>query len=381
MPNTDATELKQRLQEWAQELGFQQVGVAAATLDKDLLHFKQWLKNQYHGEMGYMETRAQLRCAPQELVPDTLSVISLRMNYVPENANFDGTLTQSHKANISRYALGRDYHKLMRKRLAKLAEKIKAETQHFDYRVFVDSAPVLERAYAQQAGIGWIGKNAMLINPEEGSFFFLGEIYTNLPLEADKPQTEQCGACTSCINLCPTQAIVAPYQIDARRCISYLTIELKGSIPEEFRPLIGNRIYGCDDCQLVCPWNRFAKATDEQDFHPRHQLQNADLLTLFAWTEEEFLRKTEGSPIRRIGHDSWQRNLAVALGNAAYQADIIKALQARLEQTSSAMVKEHIQWALEQQEQRAKQHIPVFVEAKEHKKLVRTSQKLLRQFH
>jgi epoxyqueuosine reductase len=270
------------------------------------------------------------------------------MDYLPDSAgDVEALLKQPTKAVISRYALGRDYHKMMRKRLQKLAKRIEEHTGQFGYRVFVDSAPVLEKALAEKAGLGWIGKHSNLINKNAGSWFFLGEIYTDLPLPADSPAEEHCGACTKCIDICPTQAIVAPYTVDARRCISYLTIELRGSIPEEFRAMMGNRIYGCDDCQLVCPWNRFAKPTDEPDFAPRHGLDTPDLIKLFLWTEDEFLKRTEGSAIRRIGYDCWLRNIAVALGNAPSSPTVIDAL-IHHRNHKSELVREHIEWALAQ---------------------------------
>jgi epoxyqueuosine reductase len=269
------------------------------------------------------------------------------MDYLPGSAaDIESLLEEPGKGVISRYALGRDYHKLMRMRLQKLAHQIEAHAGPFGYRVFVDSAPVLEKALAEKAGLGWIGKHSNLLNRDAGSWFFLGEIYTDLPLPTGTPAVNHCGDCNRCIDICPTRAIVAPYTVDARRCISYLTIELRGSIPEEFRPLMGNRIYGCDDCQLVCPWNRFAEATGEQDFAPRHGLDSPDLIELFHWSEEQFLKRTEGSPIRRIGHVCWLRNIAVALGNAPTSVSVIEALQRRRNHDSS-LVREHVEWALQ----------------------------------
>ena len=343
-------QLKDHIKQQATALGFQQCGVAQATIPAHVEKYKQWLKQGYHGDMGYMADREALRSDPTSLVPGTLSVISVRLNYVPTPAKFAATLEDSSKATVSRYALGRDYHKLMRKKLAKLAKQLEQLSENLSYRVFVDSAPVLERAYGEEAGLGWIGKNTMLINESEGSFFFLGEILTNLPLEADKKPDNLCGNCTSCINICPTQAIVAPYTVDARKCISYLTIEHFGAIPESLRPLMGNRIYGCDDCQLVCPWNRYAKATDVDDFSPRHGLDNIELLELFLWSEKTFLTNFEGSPIRRIGYERWQRNIAIALGNADYSPRILETLNHCFNTTDSDLIKEHVAWAIEQQE-------------------------------
>ena len=342
----DMEELAQRIRTWSRELGFQQTGFSDTRLDEHEAHLNKWLAKGYHGEMDYMQRHGTRRSRPQELHPGTVRVISVRLDYLPDSAgDVEALLKESSKGVISRYALGRDYHKMMRKRLQKLARQIEQRIGPFGYRVFVDSAPVLEKALAEKAGLGWIGKHSNLINQKAGSWFFLGEIYTDLPLPIDAPVDNHCGDCSKCIDICPTQAIVAPYTVDARRCISYLTIELHGSIPEEFRPLMGNRIYGCDDCQLVCPWNRFAQPTEEIDFAPRHGLDAPDLIELFQWTEEQFLKRTEGSPIRRIGHESWLRNIAVALGNATTSGAIIKALQSRL-QHDSEVVREHAEWAL-----------------------------------
>ena len=341
-------ELANRIRAWGQELGFQQLGISDIEMEKHEAHLKDWLLKGFHGEMDYMQRHGTLRSRPQELHPGTIRVISVRMDYLPESAaDIEELLKEPSRGVVSRYALGRDYHKMMRKRLQKLARQIEEQTGPFGYRVFVDSAPVLEKALAEKAGLGWIGKHSNLINKSAGSWFFLGEIYTDLPLPTDTPVVNHCGDCTQCINICPTRAIVAPYTVDARRCISYLTIELRGSIPEELRPLMGNRIYGCDDCQLVCPWNRFAQPTQEQDFNPRNGLDAPELIELFQWTEEQFLQRTEGSAIRRIGFDSWLRNIAVALGNAPTSGPVIKALQSRLQNTSG-MVREHVEWALTQ---------------------------------
>ena len=340
--------LAQQLRVWSRELGFQQLGICDTELGKHEEFLNSWLDKGFHGDMDYMQRHGTRRSRPAELHPDTIRVISVRLDYLPETTTeVEMLLEEPDKGVISRYALGRDYHKLMRKRLQKLAHRMEQYTGPFGYRVFVDSAPVLEKALAEKAGLGWIGKHSNLINQKAGSWFFLGEIYTDLPLPVDEPAAEHCGDCSKCIDICPTQAIVAPFSVDARRCISYLTIELRGSIPEEFRPLMGNRIYGCDDCQVVCPWNRFANFTDENDFAPRHGLDTPELIELFQWTEAEFLQRTEGSAIRRIGHDCWLRNIAVALGNAPASRQINDALQSRRQHTSE-MVREHVEWALEQ---------------------------------
>ena len=331
-------------------LGFQQVGITdGAGLAEDEAHLLSWLRQGRHGEMDYMARHGLKRSRPEALVAGTVSVISVRMDYLPPSSRHPRqVLNRPGLAYISRYALGRDYHKLMRRRLRRLARKIEARIGPFGYRCLVDSAPVLEKALARNAGLGWIGKHSNLINPKAGSYFFLGEIYTDLPLKKDPPFGGQhCGRCTACMDICPTAAIVAPQQIDARRCISYLTIELKGAIPEPLRPLIGNRVYGCDDCQLICPWNKFARHTEEDDFRVRHGLDAPTLIELFLWGEQEFLQKTEGSAIRRIGHERWSRNIAVGLGNAPTHAATVKALKARADDPS-ALVREHVAWALRQ---------------------------------
>ena len=341
--------LAAQIRVWAHELGFQVVGISDTDLsaaENDLL---EWLALGLHGEMDYMAKHGTKRSRPAELLPGTLRVVSLRMNCMPPDARDSWqVLADGERAFISRYALGRDYHKVMRNRLAKLAEEIRAEVSEFDGRVFTDSAPVLEVALARKAGIGWRGKHTLLLSREQGSQFFLGEIYVNLPLPIDGPQQEHCGTCTRCIDTCPTQAIIAPYRVDARRCISYLTIELKGSIPVELRPLIGNRIYGCDDCQLICPWNGFAQASAEPDFAVRHRLDDVGLIELFAWDEAEFNNKLAGTAIYRIGHEQWLRNIAVALGNAPKSAANIAALRSR-EEHPSDVVREHVAWALARQ--------------------------------
>lgn len=352
MKSTDdktLADLAQQIKQWGQELGFQQIGITDTDLPEAEAYLQNWLANDFHGEMEYMQRHGEKRSRPALLQPGTTRIISARMDYLPETASaINQALDNPYSAYISRYALGRDYHKLMRNRLQKLADKIQNEVGDFGYRAFVDSAPVLEKALAEKAGLGWIGKHSNLINRKAGSWFFLGEIFTDLQLPVDSATENHCGTCKACLDICPTQAIVGPYQVDARRCVSYLTIELHGSIPEPLRPLLGNRIYGCDDCQLVCPWNRFAKLSAENDFHPRHKLNTQQLLDVFAWDEPEFLAKTEGSAIRRIGHQRWLRNIAVALGNALPSPLVIDALTARLAHPSE-LVKEHIGWALDQQ--------------------------------
>ncbi len=341
------TALAEDIREWADELGFQQLGIADIDLGEHPAYLQRWLAAGYHGEMHYMDRHRELRAEPGSLVPGTLRVLSLRMDYLSEGEDPVRILESPHKAYISRYTLGRDYHKLIRKRLAQLAKRIE-QAAGGSHRAFVDSAPVLERAIAEQAGLGWIAKNTMLINSQAGSWFFLGEIYTDLPLPVDAPQQEKhCGSCRACLDICPTDAFVGPFELDARRCISYLTIEHPGSIDEALRPLMGNRIFGCDDCQLVCPWNKFAEPTAEGDFAPRHQLDDRGLVELFLWEESEWLARTEGSAIRRIGYERWLRNLAVALGNAPTSEDIVAALGSRA-QHPSALVREHVAWALAQ---------------------------------
>ena len=333
---------------WGQKLGFQKIGIADIDLGEAETHLLNWLKLGRHGAMHYMESHGTRRSRPQELQPGTLRVISARLDYLPgQAANSETVMHDPQRGFISRYALGRDYHKVLRTRLQKLAERIESQVGPFQYRAFTDSAPVLEKALAEKAGLGWIGKHTNLIDKQTGSWFFLGELYTDLPLPVDAPAENHCGTCHACLDVCPTQAIVAPYELDARRCISYLTIELRGSIPIELRPLIGNRIYGCDDCQLVCPWNRFARPSAEPDFAPRHDLDAPELIRLFSWTEEEFLKYTEGSAIRRIGYECWLRNIAVALGNVPVDAAVIGALKAR-SGDSSVLVREHVSWALRQ---------------------------------
>ena len=343
------TALAAQIRAWAHELGFQAVGISDTDLAAAEVSLLEWLALGMHGEMDYMAKHGTKRSRPAELLPGTLRVISLRMDCMPPNARDSWqVLADSERAFISRYALGRDYHKVMRNRLAKLADKIRAEAAGFDGRVFTDSAPVLEVELARKAGLGWRGKHTLLLSREHGSLLFLGEIYVNLPLPVDEAQQEHCGTCTRCIAICPTQAIIAPYRVDARRCISYLTIELTGSIPVELRPLIGNRIYGCDDCQLVCPWNNFAQVSAEPDFAVRHGLDDVSLAELFAWDEAEFDSKLAGTAIYRIGHEQWLRNIAVALGNAPKNAAVLAALQSRVGHPSE-MLREHVAWALAQQ--------------------------------
>ena len=340
-------ELVQSIRDWGRELGFQQVGISDVDLGEHAQHLERWLAAGYQGEMDYMSAHGSKRSHPAQLVPGTLRVISLRMDYLPADTRMTQVLGNPLHAYVSRYALGRDYHKLIRKRIQQLAERIQQAIGPFGFRAFVDSAPVLEKAAAQQAGLGWIGKNTLLLNRQAGSWFFLGELFVDVPLPVDAPHSsEHCGSCSACLDICPTAAFVGPYVLDARRCISYLTIELKGSIALELRPLIGNRVFGCDDCQLACPWNRFAKPTSQTDFLPRHQLDSSELAALFRWSEEEFLTRTEGSPIRRTGYQGWLRNLAVGLGNAPSTVAVIEALQLRRDDPSE-LVREHVAWALQ----------------------------------
>ncbi|QKJ88829.1 Epoxyqueuosine reductase [Paramixta manurensis] len=353
-------------------LGFQQVGISDTDLSAEEPRLQAWLDKQYHGEMEWMVRHGMMRARPHELQPGTLRVISVRMNYLPAKAAFASTLKNPHLGYVSRYALGRDYHKVLRNRLKKLGDMIRERCTTVNYRPFVDSAPVLERPLAVKAGLGWTGKHSLVLNREAGSWFFLGELLIDLPLPTDQPQAEQCGRCVACITTCPTGAIVEPYVVDARRCISYLTIELEGAIPTEFRPLIGNRIYGCDDCQLICPWNRFGQLTDEDDFSPRAVLHAPPLTTLFAWDEPTFLRVTEGSAIRRIGHLRWLRNVAVALGNAPWSQENILALEQR--QGQHPMLDEHIEWAIAQQKLK-RQANALEVQRPQQKRLVRAIEK------
>ena len=356
MPETDKLkDLAKKVKAWGLELGFQQVAVSKPDLSSASKNLLQWLDKGYQGSMQWMGEHGEKRYTPDRLVEKTLRVISVRMDYLTDS-NMIAVLKDGNKAYISRYALGRDYHKLIRKRLAKLGKKIETEIDfhglnhlQLTQRPFVDSAPVMEKPIAEQAGLGWIGKNTLLLNDKAGSWFFLGEIYISLELPVDtSEQTNKCGNCRACLKVCPTNAFPEPYVLDARRCISYLTIESQEPIPEELRPLMGNRVFGCDDCQIICPWNRYSSKTNEIDFSPRHNLDNSDLVTLFEWTEEEFLNNTEGSPIRRIGYQRWLRNLSVGLGNAPASQRIIDALNKRVDDPS-ALVREHVLWALEQQ--------------------------------
>ena len=343
---------------WGQELGFQQVGITNVDLEQHAERLQEWLAKNYHGNMSYMADHGDKRYRPEHLVPGTLRIITLRMDYMAPEVQTLEILANPNQAYISRYALGRDYHKLMRKRITQLGKRIQEGIAELNlghsYRAFVDSAPVLERGLAQKSGLGWIGKNAMLINPKAGSYFFLGELFTDLPLPIDQPYDDMnCGSCTACITECPTGAIVDNHVVDGRKCISYLTIELKEAIPEDLRSKMGNRIFGCDDCQLCCPWNKFSSPSQESDFTPRHNLDSVGLLELFTWDEATFLSKTEGTPMRRSGHELWMRNIAVALGNADYSNEIITALENKLSMGSD-LVKEHVEWALKQQAKKLK---------------------------
>ncbi|MBC7786408.1 MAG: tRNA epoxyqueuosine(34) reductase QueG [Methylophilaceae bacterium] len=358
MPNANALQtLADEIKHWGAALGFNQIGITDTDLSSAEKDHQAWIEKGFHGEMDYMAKHGNKRTRPHELVLNTLTVISVRLDYLPPNAaDSEQIMANSSKAFISRYALGRDYHKVMRSKLQKLCEQISANIKHidtgFEYRVFTDSAPVLEVALAEKAGLGWRGKHTLLINKERGSWFFLGEIFTNLPLPIDAPATNHCGTCKTCIDVCPTNAITQPYEVDARRCISYLTIELKTSIPLEFRPLIGNRVYGCDDCQLFCPWNKFAQLTTQNDFNVRNGLDNISLINCFSWTEAEFKQNMAGSAIYRIGYAQWLRNIAVGLGNVKTVNvkslfDITQALESRLNDPSD-IVREHVAWALTQ---------------------------------
>jgi epoxyqueuosine reductase len=346
--STEMIELAAQIKQWALALGFSEVGIADTDLTLEESRLQHWLDQGMHGEMQYMAQHGMMRARPAELLPGTLRVISVRLDYLPKAAGFATTLSDPTQAYISRYALGRDYHKIIRQKLKQLADKISSIQGEFGFRPFVDSAPVLERPLAAKAGLGWIGKHSLLLNPDAGSWFFLGELLVDLPLPVDQPLKQDCGNCVACITMCPTGAIVAPYIVDARRCISYLTIELKDAIPEELRPLIGNRIYGCDDCQLVCPVNRVAPLSDEPDFQRRPQWQDQSLIALLLWDEATFLKQTEGSAIRRIGFNRWQRNLAVAIGNAPYSDKNLEVLES-VHLHADSMVREHIEWALAQQ--------------------------------
>lgn len=368
----DFHQLALDIKQWGLDLGFQQVGICDTDLTLEEPRLQAWLDKQYHGEMDWMARHGMMRARPHELLPGTLRVISVRMNYLPAKAAFASTLKNPRLGYVSRYALGRDYHKVLRNRLKKLGDMIRERCSEAQFRPFVDSAPLLERPLAAKAGLGWTGKHSLILNREAGSWFFLGELLIDLPLPVDQPLEENCGRCVACITTCPTGAIVEPYTVDARRCISYLTIELEGAIPEEFRPLIGNRIYGCDDCQLICPWNRYGQLTDEDDFNPRAVLHAPPLIELFAWDEAKFLRITEGSAIRRIGHLRWLRNIAVALGNAPWDEKHLAALETRRGENS--MLDEHIDWAIGCQLARREEN-RVDVQSNQQKRLVRVIEK------
>lgn len=345
MLNTVNDALANRIKAWGRELGFQQIGIAEPDLGAAAARFSAWLAQGYQGEMEWLATQFAARADPASLVPGTIRVISARMNYWRDDAYPAARLGEDpERAWVSRYALGRDYHRVLRPRLQKLADRILQEVGEFGYRAFVDSAPVMEKPLAQKAGLGWIGKHTNLINQTAGSWFFLGEIFTDLPLPADPPAADHCGTCSTCLEVCPTRAIVAPYVLDARRCISYLTIENTGPIPTDLRPAIGNRIFGCDDCQLFCPWNKFARPSAERDFAPRHGLDSELLVTLFLWDEATWMANTEGSAIRRVGYEGWLRNLAVALGNAPSSGAVLSALESQRDYPSE-LVSEHVQWA------------------------------------
>lgn len=351
--------LADQIKAWGRELGFQQVGITDVDLAEDEAHLQRWLAAGYHGEMGFMARHGTKRTRPDELEPGTIRVISVRLDYLSPEVETTRLLARPEKAYVSRYALGRDYHKLMRKRLAQLAHRMQEVVGPFGFRAFVDSAPVMERGLARKAGLGWFGKNAMLLNPRAGSMFFLGELYTDLPLPVDPPyDSEHCGSCSACRTACPTGAIVEDRVVDARACISYLTIELHAAIPERYREAMGNRVFGCDDCQLVCPFTRFTRASREPDFAPRHDLDRSDLTRLFGWCEEEFLERTAGSPLRRLGYERWLRNLAVGLGNAPWSECVEAALWARLPYPSE-LVREHVRWALERQREKRRELIAV----------------------
>nr|WP_222939621.1 tRNA epoxyqueuosine(34) reductase QueG [Photobacterium sp. BZF1] len=349
----DYRDLTKKIKQWGLELGFQQVGISDVDLSEHEAQLQRWLEAGYHGDMDWMARHGMMRARPAELHPGTVRVISARMDYLPPEAGFAYSLSHPETAYVSRYALGRDYHKLIRNRLKRLGQLIEQEVGPFGYRPFVDSAPILERPLAEKAGLGWTGKHSLLLNQQAGSWFFLGELLIDLPLPVDKPEENQCGKCVACMTSCPTKAIVEEGVVDARRCISYLTIEFDGVIPEEFREAIGNRVYGCDDCQLVCPFNRSSEVTKEADYHCRDSLKLQPLTTLYAWTEATFLKNTEGSAIRRIGHIQWLRNLTIAMGNAPYSPDIIEALESR--EGESALLDEHICWAKDKQHEKRQQ--------------------------
>ena len=353
-PGLDPVALAEALRNWAAELGFSRVGITDTDLSEAAEGLREYLHAGHHGSMAWLEERERMRTRPEELHPGTLRVISLRMDYAPRDIGQAWeVLRDGERGYISRYALGRDYHKLVRKRLQKLADRIAVEIGSFGYRVFCDSAPIMEKPLAQKAGLGWRGKHTLTLSKDAGSYFFLGEIFTDLPLPIDAPVSNHCGSCTRCIDLCPTGAIISPYRLDARRCISYLTIEHKGSIDEELRTRMGNRIFGCDDCQLVCPFNKYAKVSMEADFAPRHGLGGLKLAELFAWDEATYLEKTEGMSIRRAGYESWLRNIAIALGNAPTSDEVQAALRSHQDH-ASPVVREHVAWARAQQREKSR---------------------------
>ncbi len=363
----DYQQLAEQIKRWATELGFEKVGISDIDLQQHEPALQAWLDAGYHGEMDWMARHGMMRARPAELLPGTLRVISARMNYLPPQAQFASNLSDPTQAYISRYALGRDYHKLVRNQLKKLGEKIAQEVETLGFRPFVDSAPILERPLAQKAGLGWTGKHSLILDKEAGSWFFLGELLVDIPLPVDAPSENQCGKCTACVTSCPTNAIIEEGVVDSRRCISYLTIEFDGVIPEEFRKAMGNRIYGCDDCQLVCPWNRFSELTQKEDFHRRPSLSSSDLVELFEWDESTFLKNMEGSAIRRIGHQQWQRNLSIAMGNAPYSDKIITTLENA--KGRSELLDIHIKWAIEQQ------YAQLPLTSTKHQRLIRIIQK------
>jgi epoxyqueuosine reductase len=373
---SDLTQLKSKIFTLAEQHGFQQAAITDIDTSKYFEQFSQWVEHGYHGNMSYLERNQELRKDPGKLHPNTSRIISLRYNYLPEGAQFKSVLADTSKANISRYALGKDYHKRIRKKLKSLCKQINDICEQGDFRVFVDSAPILETAIAEKAGLGWKGKHTLLLNKEAGSFFFLAEVFINIPLPIDEPVENHCGNCNSCIKLCPTDAIIAPYKLDARRCISYLTIENNGPIPIEFREAIGNRIYGCDDCQLACPWNRFSQTSKDLSFSARLKLDDISLLELFNWSETEFLSRLEGSPIRRIGYQNWLRNIAIALGNGNSDKQVIDALKSKAN-TENSLLAEHIKWSINRLEQNKNVIKSKSVTPSKTEKLIRTIEKML----
>ncbi|MDA9556754.1 tRNA epoxyqueuosine(34) reductase QueG [Vibrio sp.] len=367
----DYQQLALDIKKWGQELGFQKVGICDIDLTEHEPRLQAWLDKNYHGEMDWMARHGMKRARPNELHPGTLRVISVRMDYLPHNAQFASNLSDSHSAYISRYALGRDYHKLLRNKLKKLGERITQEVDELGFRPFVDSAPVLERPLAEKSGLGWTGKHSLILDKEAGSWFFLGELFVDIPLPVDTPIQDDCGQCKACITSCPTQAIVDDKVVDARRCISYLTIEFDGIIEEELRLAMGNRIYGCDDCQLVCPWNRTAEITQQSDFERKEIFDKNHLITLFNWSENAFLKNLEGSAIRRIGHTQWRRNISIAIGNAPYDKAYLETLE-KAYPTDSNVLNVHIAWAIEQQKMKKDNTVAGL---RKHERLIRIIQK------